>query len=87
MVYLLLIISTCWIFVNEQKKILDEIETILYNTIEVMRMNKLWESAVITEISVAVYVAPNTGRYIHKNRPFHGFVLNDADVIRDYCFF
>ena len=49
-------------------------------------MNKLWESAVITEISVAVYVAPNTGRHIHKNRPFHGFVLNDSEVVRDYCF-
>ena len=73
-------------FVNEQKKILDEIETVLYNTIEVMRMNKLWESVVITEISIAVYVAPNTGRHIHKNRPFHGFVLNDSEVVRDYCF-
>ena len=49
-------------------------------------MNKLWESTVITEISVAVYVAPNTGKHIHKNRPFHGFVLNDSEVIRDYCF-
>ena len=49
-------------------------------------MNKLWESAVITEISVAVYVAPNTGRHIHKNRPFHGFVLNDSEAVKDYCF-
>ena len=49
-------------------------------------MNRLWESTVITEISAAVYVAPNAGRHIHKNRPFHGFVLNDSDVIRDYCF-
>lgn len=49
-------------------------------------MNKLWESAVITEISVAVYVAPNMGRHIHRNRPFHGFVLNDSEVVRDYCF-
>ena len=54
--------------------------------LEVMRMNELWESAVITEISVAVYVPPNTGRHIHKNRPFHGFVLNDSEVVRDYCF-
>jgi AraC-like DNA-binding protein len=49
-------------------------------------MNQLWESIVITEINVAVYVAPNTGRHIHKNRPFHGFVLNDSEVVRDYCF-
>ena len=80
------IVSFSEITVNEYNKTLDEIETVLYNTIEVMRMNKLWESAVITEISVAVYVAPNTGRHIHKNRPFHGFVLNDSEVVRDYCF-
>ena len=72
--------------VNEQSKTLDEIETIMYNIAEVMRVNKLWESVVITEIGVAVYVAPNTGRHIHKDRPFHGFVLNDSDVVRDYCF-
>ena len=73
-------------FVNEQKKTLDEIETLLYNIIEVMNMKKQWENTVITEISTAVYVAPNTGRHIHKNRPFHGFVLNDSEVVRDYCF-
>ena len=72
--------------VNEQTKTLDEIETLLYNIIEVMNMKKQWENTVITEISTAVYVAPNTGKHIHKDRPFHGFVLNDADVIRDYCF-
>ena len=49
-------------------------------------MNKLWESVVITEISVAVYVAPKTGRHIHKDRPFHGFVLNDSVSVKDYCF-
>lgn len=51
-----------------------------------MRRNELWESTVITEISTAVYVAPNTGKRIHKDRPFHGFVLNDSEVVRDYCF-
>ncbi len=49
-------------------------------------MKKEWKNIVITQISVAVYVAPNSGRHIHENRPFHGFVLNDADAIRDYCF-
>jgi AraC-like DNA-binding protein len=73
-------------FVNDKSKTLDQIETELYNIIEVMRMNKLWESAVITEIGAAVYVAPNTGRHIHKNRPLHGFVLNDSEVVRNYCF-
>lgn len=51
-----------------------------------MRMNERWKSTIITEISVAVYVAPNTGRHIHKDRPFHGFVLNDSDAVKDYCF-
>jgi AraC-like DNA-binding protein len=58
----------------------------MYNIIEVMRVKKLWESVVITEISVAVYVAPKTGRHIHKDRPFHGFVLNDSVSVKDYCF-
>ena len=49
-------------------------------------MKKQWENTVITEISTAVYVAPNTGKHIHKDRPFHGFVLNDSEVVRDYCF-
>ena len=49
-------------------------------------MNELWESTIIAEISAAVYVAPNMGRHIHRNRPFHGFVLNDSEVVRDYCF-
>lgn len=51
-----------------------------------MSMNKLWESTIITEISVAVYVAPNMGRRVHKNRAFHGFVLNDSEAVNDYCF-
>lgn len=49
-------------------------------------MNEAWKNTVITLISAAVYVAPNTGRHIHKNRPFHGFVLNDEKTVRDYCF-
>ncbi len=49
-------------------------------------MNELWESTIITGISAAVYVEPNTGRPIHKDRSFHGFVLNDSEVVRDYCF-
>ena len=41
-------------------------------------MNKQWENAIITGIGAAVHVAPNTGKNIHKNRPYHGFVLNDS---------
>lgn len=73
-------------FVNDKNKILDEIETILYNDYEVMNMNEHWKSAVITEISLAVYVAPNMGKHVHKNRYHHGFVLNDAASVKDYCF-
>lgn len=49
-------------------------------------MKKEWNETVITKIALAVYVAPNVGRHIHKNRPFHGFVLNDGEGIKDYCF-
>ena len=49
-------------------------------------MKAEWKSAVITKIGAAVYVAPNTGRHIHKNRPYHGFVLNDATHAPSYYF-
>ena len=49
-------------------------------------MNEHWKDLTVSAIGAAVYVAPNTGKHAHKNRPFHGFVLNDAEVLRDYCF-
>ena len=49
-------------------------------------MNEQWKNIIITKISVAVYVAPNTGKNIHKNRQYHGLVLNDADSVKDYVF-
>ena len=49
-------------------------------------MKTEWKSAVITKIGAAVYVAPNRGRHIHKNRPYHGFVLNDATHAPSYYF-
>lgn len=49
-------------------------------------MKELWKSVTITKIDVAVYVAPNPGKHIHKKRPFHGFVLNDGTCARDYYF-
>jgi AraC-like DNA-binding protein len=52
-----------------------------------MHMKDAWKTAVVTAIGAAVYVAPNTGKTVHKNRPHHGFVLNDAECgTRDYCF-
>ncbi len=49
-------------------------------------MKEQWKNTVITRIGLAVYVAPNTGRHVHKDRMLHGFVLNDADTVKDYCF-
>lgn len=41
-------------------------------------MLKDWNNAVVTDIRLAIYVAPGTGKTIHQNRRFHGFVLNDG---------
>lgn len=49
-------------------------------------MNNDWNLLAVTKIISAVYVAPNTGKHIHKKRPYHGFVLNDADSVKDYVF-
>ena len=49
-------------------------------------MKTEWSRVIITEISHAVFVWPNQGKHIHKNRQFHGFVLNDENSIKDYCF-
>lgn len=49
-------------------------------------MNELWKSTAMSEISLAIYVAPNAGKRVHKNRYHHGFVLNDCASVKDYCF-
>ena len=49
-------------------------------------MKQAWETIVITAIDLAIYVAPGTGAHEHRDRRSHGLVLNDADVVRDYCF-
>lgn len=49
-------------------------------------MQKKWNDVVVTDISVAVYVSPNTGKHIHEDRPFHGYVFNDGESVKDYCF-
>lgn len=49
-------------------------------------MKREWDSIVITRIALAVYVAPNSKKHIHKDRPLHGLVLNDEDSIKEYCF-
>jgi len=49
-------------------------------------MNECWKNVVITEIAVAVYVAPGLGKHIHQDRQYHGLVLNDSNSVKDYCF-
>ena len=49
-------------------------------------MTENWKEAVISKISLAIYVKPDTGKHIHQDRPFHGLVLNEETTVRDYCF-
>ena len=49
-------------------------------------MNNAWKNIVIKDISVAVYVAPDMKKHIHKNRTYHGFVINTPDSVKDYYF-
>ena len=51
-----------------------------------MTMNEQWKNIIITDISLAIYVPPNSGKHIHNNRPYHGLVLNDASSVKDYIF-
>ena len=41
-------------------------------------MLEQWNEAIVTRIDIALYVAPGTGKAVHANRPFHGFVINDG---------
>ena len=41
---------------------------------------------IITKIDIAMHVPPNKGTPIHKNRPFHGFVLNGKGKKAQYVF-
>ena len=40
----------------------------------------------VTHIYFATFVPPNMGKAVHTDRAYHGFVLNDPDVVRDYIF-
>lgn len=41
-------------------------------------MQNNWSNATITDVRLAVCVTPETGGAVHKNRPSHGFAINDA---------
>ncbi len=43
-------------------------------------MLKIWNDAVVTDINIALYVAKNTGKTVHTNRQFYGFVINDSQA-------
>lgn len=49
-------------------------------------MLECWDNAVVTNIGLAIYVAPATGKAIHRDRPFHGFVINDATASKNIYF-
>ena len=45
-----------------------------------------WNNAIVTNIGLAIYVAPSAGRAIHHDRPFHGFVINGATASKNIYF-
>lgn len=64
----------------KKAKRLDEIYTICYFVYEVIVLLENWDNAIVTDISIALYVAPHTGKAVHNDRAFHGFVINDANT-------
>lgn len=49
-------------------------------------MKNDWSKIVILSVSNAIYVARGMGKATHKERPYHGLILNDKDAARDYYF-
>ena len=49
-------------------------------------MKEEWINIVVSKVVMAVYVAPGTGKNVHRNRPYHGLVLNDESSEKDYIF-
>lgn len=45
-------------------------------------MLEQWNEAIVTRIDIALYVAPGTGKAVHTDRPFHGFVINDGTAAK-----
>lgn len=52
----------------------------------VMFMYEEWNNIIINKISIAVEVKPGEGKSVHIDRPFHGLVLTDGDMVIDYHF-
>jgi len=51
-----------------------------------MKMIDKWKDTVIFCVRGAVYVPAGGGKGAHKNRAYHGFVINDDDAVKDYFF-
>jgi len=49
-------------------------------------MLEKWENAIISKIALAMRVPRDRGKAVHTDRPFHGFVLNEAHAEKDYIF-
>jgi len=49
-------------------------------------MHTDWNTVPLTKIALAVYVEDGGGKSNHKDRPFHGLVLNDDEGKTDYIF-
>ena len=49
-------------------------------------MHREWKELYVSEVAVSIYVAPGMGDAVHKNRPFHGLVLNTEGSVKDYVF-
>ena len=45
-----------------------------------------WKNLVVTDIHLALYVAPASGSILHRDRPLHGFVLNSGEGVKEYSF-
>lgn len=39
-----------------------------------------WNNAIITDITLAIYVSPDIKKSVHIDRAFHGLIMNDADT-------
>ncbi len=49
-------------------------------------MRQEWNQVLITKVALAMHVKPGSGKAIHKDRPFHGFVISEEDDEKDYYF-
>ena len=49
-------------------------------------MIDLWKNAVVEKVALAMHVSEGQRKIYHNNRPYHGFVLNEKESVKDYIF-